>query len=312
MKKFFIFLITAEIIFIAYLARLIYQKMNNVLGAINVNPINKNSLIFSETKDLKYFYEPAPNTIDKVNEWSPYQGVYTINSDSLNERYEYSIEKPEKTFRIITLGDSFTYGLYVDTKDNWPEKLEDMLNSNLKCKNFNKFEVINLAVQGYDIQYNVERFLKRGVKYDPDLVIWYIVDPLRITDRIIPLSLQIKKHLEERGDLEKLKGYYIWTNASKKILDEFGEENILNFQKENFLQFKTLYNGPIVFIYETGIKNFFEGFLRENYKKGWFLTITLLEENKFPTDDHPNQKGHQKIAQEVFDFIIKKNLFSCY
>ena len=65
--------------------------------------------------------------IEKVNEWGPNKGTYTINNDSLNERFNYSENKDKNTFRIITLGASYTYGLYVDTKNNWTEILEDIL-----------------------------------------------------------------------------------------------------------------------------------------------------------------------------------------
>ena len=101
------------------------------------------------------------------------KAVYNINSDTFNERFDYEINKDDKTFRIITLGDSFTFGYIVDTKNNWTELLEDKLNQ-LHCANFDKIEVINLGVVGYDIQYSVERFKLRGKKYNPDLVLWLL------------------------------------------------------------------------------------------------------------------------------------------
>ena len=58
------------------------------------------------------------------------------------------IKKNKDTFRIITLGDSFTFGMYINTKDNWTELLEDKLNSDMGCKNISMFEVINLGVGG--------------------------------------------------------------------------------------------------------------------------------------------------------------------
>jgi lysophospholipase L1-like esterase len=114
----------------------------------------------------------------------PSQAKYTINKDTLNERYDYSVKKQPGVFRIMTIGDSFTYGLYTNTDRNWTELLEDKLNADLRCQKSRKVEVINLAVNGYDITYTVERFLKRGIKYNPDLVIWPIRSFKKLNEEI--------------------------------------------------------------------------------------------------------------------------------
>lgn len=316
-SKVFILLICVQIAAITFLFLQIQHKSNNTLG-VSVNTIDSKTIKKTPSGGLKYFYEPKANTIEKVNEWSLYQGVYTINSDSLNERFDYSVDKPEKTYRIITLGDSFTYGLYVDTKDNWPERLEDLLNNNnqFNCQNFNKFEVINLAVHGYDIQYNVERFKKRGEKYKPDLVIWFIVDPLRITDKINALlSSKIVDKLRKDNDLEKINSYYPWRMAWQQIVKEFGVDGILNFQRSSLLEFNKLYQGPLLFVYgdwiEKSYQEAFDKYLNKYHKKNWSLTISIPSENHFPTDGHPNQKGHQKIAEEVFGYLRENKLIPC-
>ena len=106
MKKLFIFfLVIIELFAVPYLILRIYNN-KSILGKVSVNPIDKNNISFDEKNKLKSFYEPRPNSIEKINEWSPYKGTYTINSDSLNERFDYSVDKPERTYRIITLGDS--------------------------------------------------------------------------------------------------------------------------------------------------------------------------------------------------------------
>jgi len=94
--------------------------------------------------DLKYFYEyESDQKVQDSPEWLGYTVTYSYNKDSLNERYNYSEEKGTGVFRVITLGDSFTFGLHVNTEENYPEQLEVILNNRLKCKNISKFEVIN-------------------------------------------------------------------------------------------------------------------------------------------------------------------------
>ena len=188
--KIFISLITFQLVIILFLGFKIYQRQKNILGTISVNPINKESIALKPSNELKYFYEPGQNFTDKTpghSYFKAFKAIYTINEDGLNERFNYSLEKPNNVFRIITIGDSFTFGLYVDTKDNWTEVLEDILNKELSCQNIKKFEVINLGVEGYDFEYAVERFKVRGLKYNPDLVLWLMIDSNRLNELRIPI-----------------------------------------------------------------------------------------------------------------------------
>ena len=96
-------------------------------------PIYKEDILKNNGSSLKFFFEPRPNSIRKTEPsitWT--QGAQNINSDTLNERYDYSLEKKDGLFRIVMLGDSFTDGLGVNTSDNYSEVLEDLL-VNMKC-----------------------------------------------------------------------------------------------------------------------------------------------------------------------------------
>ncbi len=314
----FLLTIFVELFFLIFLGIKIIQKQKNILGAVSINPIKKESVVFESSNNLKYFYEPKSNSIDKVNEWSPYQGVYTINSDSLNERFDYSVEKSKKTYRIITLGDSFTYGLYVDTKDNWPERLEDLLNNQFNCPNFNKFEVINLAVHGYDLQYNVERFKRRGQKYNPDLVIWFIVDFDRINEKMRPLLLKYTNQLKSLNNQDNNIYYKAWTLARNDILQEIGEEGIYNQNKTSLTEINNYYKGPLYLITAPWLtslqKQLFKNFTINRKFIFYFDGITDIHKNpesSFPNDGHPSQKGHQIIANDVFQYLLENKIIPC-
>ena len=207
MKKVIIIgLVVFELAVVVFLAGKIYLERFQVLGeSDNINPISKDDIVFpnqSSEADLKYFYEPGPDKIiDNKPLWlSPdYSYAITINSDSLNERFNYPVEKNPDVFRVVAMGDSFTYGLYVSTEDNYPERLEKMLNDRFICESDKKFEVINLGYGGYDIEYSVERFRVRGQKYDPDLVLWLIKDD----DFFAPKELVFPKEEKIKNEIEK-------------------------------------------------------------------------------------------------------------
>ena len=87
-------------------------------GLSKVDPtvveLNSENIEINIDSELKYYYELKPNiTEEDQPEWLEEKAIYTYNNDGLNERYNYEIEKKEDVIRIITLGDSFTFGLYV-------------------------------------------------------------------------------------------------------------------------------------------------------------------------------------------------------
>lgn len=322
MKKVFIALILAQIVIITYLLIQIYQKHQQILGAWVLNPIQKETVDLAPSENLKYFYEPLGSK-QKINEWIPYsQGVtYNINSDSLNERYEYTLEKPTDTYRIITLGDSFTFGLYVDAKDNWPEKLEDLLNEKKICSNIKKFEVINLGVHGYDQIYSVERFKKRGIKYNPDLVLWMLTDLTRVQEKMQPIINKLWKETHKNGnfDMNNKNGdyYYIWNSAVSKVYEEIGEENIYNYQKWALSQINNYWENKLVVLSPHNSLNndqllIVKDFISNRQNTFFYNKLTdLTKINGIFPDFHPNQKGHRVFAEEIFRYLFRENIIPC-
>lgn len=281
--------IIIELITVFLLGTKIYNKQNSRQLAAVV-PLLKENLLFNATDTtLKHFYELQPNQPEEMGylpPWAPYTPNITINSDTLNERFYYSLEKPDGVYRIITLGDSWTYGRFVHTANNYPERLEDLLNQTT-CENVKKFEVINLGVPGYDLQYAVERYRVRGKKYDPDLVLWLVInnDFEEITDFILDRSAKYLKEFENQplntyDHNRGLNGLFVgnadtasalsWINArddllkemgndgrpkrmgrgafTNELLKEMGKEKLLEFQKKILRSISDYYQGELVMI----------------------------------------------------------------
>lgn len=81
---------------------------------------------------------------------------------------EHLLEKQENTYRIFFIGDSFTYGLFIDnTHDTFPV----LIGKGLQKKTTKQMETINAGFPGFDIFKEVNTFTTEGKKYHPDLVV---------------------------------------------------------------------------------------------------------------------------------------------
>ncbi|HTY45531.1 MAG TPA: SGNH/GDSL hydrolase family protein [Patescibacteria group bacterium] len=81
--------------------------------------------------------------------------------------------KDPDTFRIIVLGDSFTFGEGVyDSEDLYTAVLQRRLNQRYRdvYKNI-KIEVINLGVCGFTTLNELELLMYKGIRFQPDMVI---------------------------------------------------------------------------------------------------------------------------------------------
>ncbi|MFA5356366.1 MAG: hypothetical protein WC301_03040 [Candidatus Omnitrophota bacterium] len=105
---------------------------------------------------LRYEFVPGAKT-----------AAISINSDGFRGP-EYPVKKPAGTFRIIMLGDSETFSFMLSEKDSLPAQLETLLNQDPLPV---KYEVLNFGVEGYSTLQELEMFKKKGMKYEPDLII---------------------------------------------------------------------------------------------------------------------------------------------
>ena len=324
-KRIVIYIILFQILIIFIVSVQLYNK-NAILGTqLSVNPIYYEKLIFPETDGLKYFYELEPNTTNVIklaweNTNGPKYPTYKINADGLNQVKNFPSEKPKGTFRIVALGDSFTFGANVNTEDNYPSQLQRILNN--ECKD-TKFEVLNLGVGGYDIQYAVERFKLRGQKYDPDIILWLIIndDLLRYNELLKPKFRKYYKEMQDSGEFEKQ--FQIdeirapWNRAKDEVVNEIGEAKLLEIQN-GFLQVINQYfkKNLLIFTFsetEQKYKTIMQNL--QNSRIGIFYYDQLpylysIDKAALP-DKHPSPVGHNIIANKVFEYLKENKLIAC-
>lgn len=298
---------------------------------VNIVHIDRSAVNFPKITAGPFinFYEPKPNIVDFGDEnWLTFTPRYTINEDSLNEVKNYSVEKPRDTFRIITIGDSYTFGQFVNTKDNWTEQLEVDLNR--KCRK-KKYEVINLGVHGYDLTFSEHRYDIRGEKYDPDLILYLLKEDdfseiKSITARAKwnfindfkndpknkealkskTSEVELLRKAVEVGD-KILRRYYSESEVVdyqlhylQKLIDT--NRNLLIF---NIFEYPAEIETKIKKMANTAPHTVFEA------KKLQINELNKSPYNYLPYDAHATVRGNTLIKERLMEYLIQNNLIPC-
>jgi hypothetical protein len=99
-----------------------------------------------------------------VSNRTGYPTEYRINSKGLRDD-ETTYEKSEGTFRIVLLGDSFTFGWGVPIEKHYSTLLEGY---------FKNVEVINMGIEAFGVDQELLYLRLEGLRYEPDLVLAYV------------------------------------------------------------------------------------------------------------------------------------------
>ncbi|PIS14390.1 hypothetical protein COT64_02890 [Candidatus Shapirobacteria bacterium CG09_land_8_20_14_0_10_39_12] len=169
-----------------------------------------------------------------------------INSKGFRGK-EFNKEKKADVNRIITMGDSVTFGITPEVCP-YPSQLQEIFNK----KYPNKVEIINAGVEGYSSEYVLKRLKYDILQYKPDIVTVYVGwNDLYAVNPQSPLNSKKMAKLAEF--LNKFYIYkagrkviFLWIkpkldhlitlsnaiNADAAIYDKFEPENYKNNLKE--------------------------------------------------------------------------------
>jgi hypothetical protein len=130
-----------------------------------------------------------------------------INSDGLRDR-EHAIAKPQGTFRIAIVGDSYCEAFSVSLEETFWSVMEKELE---KCDAFSgrKIEVINFGVSGYGTAQELLTLREKVWKYSPDLVLLAVTTNNDVTDN--------SHVLKQTDDVP----YFIYQGAKLTLDDSF-------------------------------------------------------------------------------------------
>lgn len=123
---------------------------------------------------------------------------YRINGEGLRADRDYPLRKPPGTCRIGIFGDSFLFGLEVDLRDSFAERLE----RRLRELGF-PVEVLNFSVGGFGTAEMLQTYEQFGRKFDLDVVL-FSWDASDLTDNVRSDLYRLKSGKLERANREYL------------------------------------------------------------------------------------------------------------
>jgi len=147
-----------------------------------------------------------------------------VNAAGMRDDREFSRPKPPGVFRVVVLGDSFTFGGKVQVEDTFPSVLERELHASAPSR---RFEALNLAVPGYNTEQEMLSLKEEGLSYEPDLVIVnFVLNDAAPMRQLVPensrVPLPLRKILK-RFDLVQLAYAFSKGMSAAMHAKEFGE-----------------------------------------------------------------------------------------
>ena len=193
-----------------------------------------------------------------------YGKVIKLNSDGYRDK-EFVIPKPKNKYRILFLGDSYTWGIGLDLIDILPKQLEQVLK-----KDFNNIEIVNAAEPGSNTVEQLIRLKQSGLKYEPNLVV-LVYD---LNDIEFKSEIAINKDGVSDSDRYTL-NYYGRNFDIREIIARFQEYSY-------FVNFLVPRIGAILrkagmdSLELSGVQRMFQGFIDTN--PGWIESKMALRE----------------------------------
>lgn len=229
---------------------------------------------------------------------TPYYVQYTCNSLGFRD-HEYINPKPSDTYRIVCLGDSFTWGQGVHQNDVYAKKLELLLNE--ERKDISRFEVINCGRCGYSTSEERYCLLQQAMEYSPDLVILQMCDndnEQHIEGEGRTVSYDTKRSFKQCADELELLQKFCDDHRITLVAMLFRYGAMNRTWKQLLSEVKSRQSLMRLNIIDTGID------ITNRPSRQW-LGIDLWVDY---SDGHPNEIAHQLAAKSVNSFLSRMML----
>jgi lysophospholipase L1-like esterase len=310
-----VFLVTILIMAVALEGFLVIQNKDGKNYDVEMWKYSRSLKIISKYERLGHEHNPGytarlQNVDIRINDIGMRGGEPNLKADT----------------KIIMLGSSITLGWGVSEEQIYPS----ILKRSLQAHTNTSIEVFNAGVGNYNTFREVESFFLKYNVLKPDIIVLnYFVNDAEI------LPAPKSNWLLENSQLAVL----LWSRL-EQIKTKFGvqesfEEHYKNIYKDDFegwiltqksfaklAKYANDRNVPVIVAMIPDIhnlKNYPFGFIHEKIKKlsedNGFVFVDLYDSFKnidkpeeiwaMPGDPHPNAKGHQMIADQLFPVLSK-------
>jgi lysophospholipase L1-like esterase len=281
---------------------------------------------------------------DRLKHYKPMSEV-KLNSIGLRDE-EYDHPKTANIFRILILGDSFTYGYGVNNRnDLFCKIMEKRLNDEAILGSDIKIEVLNGGGENKITGDWLELFKKVIISFQPDIVVAVFTYRDAAPPKIAHITFrELQKELAQRNQQSwfyrhsafyrfcknSIDGYEIsqrfanvcqsmfigskeetaeWENAKKNLI------TIRDLAKKNDMPFYLVIFPALIKLNEN--HSFFPiiNIIKEFADKNGIECFSLFEAFRgqhgpslwvSKYDQHPNEKGHKITSNALFDFLKDK------
>jgi hypothetical protein len=256
------------------------------------------------TKIIKPTSDPRGYVL-KENTKIRYQGLYEkhdpiiweINQQGLrSDRIE---NKTSGNFRLLTYGDSETYGWSVNIQDSWQRQMEK-IDPNI--------EVLNFGIPGYNVENVTDHMQLTIADYHPDMLIYFFnKNDFYPAFNFNPFLSRSYAYLALRMGI-----YQLFKEKRKAWRKSNEGESFLQAQIARMVELSDQYNAPLYILvmhwqYAKPIQIIAES------KKNTIKIINIEEiVNRFTTiDAHLTKQTHSALAQYLCKQISQESIKKC-
>jgi lysophospholipase L1-like esterase len=242
--------------------------INFIIGLIFKKEISKIKFTKIETvrlmpsKNQRLIFEMVPN-------------VGEANRMGFRD-YEYSFAKPKNVYRIAVIGDSVSFGLFVQMEESFPKQLEKILNEK---KGPVKYEVMNLSVPAYCTMQEAELLRIGAKRYNPD----FIIVAVSANDDVFhsPQSYDLFQPSSQPGDFKN--ETFLYNPRLSGFYKFFHSLALTTFLRYRLAVLKDKRIGAYLKFSETEHKDVFDFLPEINlFEKGFREIVFFLRKNDLP------------------------------
>jgi lysophospholipase L1-like esterase len=242
------------------------------------------------------------------------------NRDGLRADREFAPGRKPGVVRVVTLGDSGMFGWNVNQGEEYPAVLQRVLDARGGGA---QYEVINLAVPGYNTQLEVERLRARGLAYAPDVVVvgWcendyqlpffmlakenfrrrdvsylhlLLFDRPRFADAVTGIHFQDQRAFDAQGVTEELRAGAGAEGVRRALQDLKGLAETNGFRA---IVFGPLRSNDIALVEAVGLPH--------------YSTRRRIRSEDYPTEwavhhMHPRPEGHRVLAEHLAEELAER------